>query len=138
MGISSDAILAYGYQLDSPEEGWMIEEVNEYGALKLDWLDNDSGDIDEDFIDQADERFEAAGVTGVRLMNFCHIDAPMWILSATHIRAWRGDVKVLDLADLAAEPEVQGYDARLTAACRALGITPRQKAPAWLLVSYLG
>jgi hypothetical protein len=156
MSTSTDGILAYGYDLG---EGFQkIQGAGEYGELPpLPWFDAES----DDMIEAAEHRLlaELAGFTetwedghdgyysrereakarlGVELETYCSDSCPMHVLAAKVITVYRGDVKELDLAALAVEPEMNGWDEKLRAALAALGITPTQAEPRWLLCSYWG
>lgn len=161
MGTSTNAILLYGYHLGS-DESWELEGAGEYGELPpLDWFNPD--DQDEggpDFIEAAKVRLltQVAGFTeadwhadgyydrqraaekrlGVGFESHCSGDFPEWVLCAGQITAYRGDVHEIDPARLAAEPNENGWDAKLAAALQALVIRPKQQKPAWLLCSYWG
>lgn len=155
MGVSTDAILAYGYDLGDPAEGWKVKETGEYGSLNVPWFDPE--DDEADFMDAVEKRLLAsAGFTetdwrvdgyftrrsaalgsfGVEVVSHCHHDYPMFILAAHHITVHRGSVGTVDLGGLAALQE--DADARLARVLTALGLTPTQQAPAWLLVSDWG
>lgn len=155
MGQSTNAILAYGFNLGSENDGWEAEETDEYGGLRLDWWNGN-----DDFIEAAKERLlaELAGFTetdwqadgyfarkreaearlGVEFESYCSDDYPMWLLAATTITVYRGDVKALDLAALQREAAESVYNDKLRAALTALGLTPKQEQPGWLLVSMRG
>ena len=159
MGTSTDAILAYGYDLSG--EPWKIRETDEYGGIdadKLAWYDEDNEEAD--FDGQAEHRLlVAAGFTevyedgrpgyfareeeararlGVAFETYCKDDYPLYILAAKVITVSRGDSQVLDLPALMGEPAEHGWDDKLRAACQVLGITPTQASPGWVLVSYWG
>lgn len=157
MGTSTNAVLAYGYDLGSDED-WKIRETGEYGALAVDWYDEDS---DDGFVEQAERRLLAAvGFTetwetndgagyfdreeqakarvGVEFESYCHGEYPMYVLATKVITVYRGDSKVLDLAALMAEPTENGWDGKLAAVLQTLGITPKQEEPGWVLCSYWG
>lgn len=157
MGQSTNAMLVYGYNLGGGEDDWHVEEATgEYGELKLDWYDEDSED---GFIEQAVARLlRAAGFTetdwradgyfarkreaekglGVEFESYCSGDYPIYTLAAHVITVHRGDCELLNLDQLARMPAENGWNDKLTAALRTLGITPKQAEPAWLLVSYWG
>lgn len=156
MGQSTDGILAYGYDLGG-DEGWKLEGLGEYGEFpELPWLDEDEG-----FQESAERRLlaEIAGFTeewspgkdgywerkeaaearvGVKFDSYCSGDYPMFLLATKVITVHRGSVKDIDMLALAAEPAANGWDAKLRAALAALGITPQQSEPRWLLASYWG
>ena len=156
MGQSTNAVLAYGYDLGSGEE-WKIAEVGEYGDLAVDWFDEDHED---GFLGQAERRLlNASGFTetyedgkddyfaregeakerlGVEFESYCSGEYPMYVLATKVITVRRGYSEVLDLPALMAEPAEHGWDDKLTAALTALGITPKQEQPGWVLCSYWG
>ncbi len=156
MGQSTNAVLAYGYDLGGDESEWKIEEAGEYGAWEPDWHHDEETDLisaaeqrllesvgfAETYEDGADGYFrrerEAQERLGVKFESYCSGDYPMWVLAAHKITVYRGDSEVIDPAELAALPERNGWDAKLQAAVKTLGITPKQAKPAWLLVSYWG
>lgn len=157
MGQSTDALLAYGYDLGG-DEGWKLEDCGEYGELpELPWLDEN----DDDFQSAAERHLlaEIAGFTerwakgsegywdrereakarvGVQFDTYCSGNYPMYLLATKVITVHRGSVKDIDMAELAVEPEMNGWDEKLRAALTALGITPQQAEPRWLLASYWG
>lgn len=158
MGTSTNAVLAYGYNLGGADAGWAFREVGEYGEAALDWYDPEAED-DEGFASAAAARllasvgftekwgdnpdgnyFEreraAAKSLGVELESYCHGEYPMYVLAAKVITVYRGGAEILDPAELAKIPPE--WNERLAAAVTALGITPTQERPAWVLVSYWG
>lgn len=157
MGTSTDAILAYGYELGGPEEWHLAEASGEYGELVLPWYDEDS---DADFIDAAQKLLSAStGFTeewsegndgyfdrkraaearlGVVIDCHGHGDFPIYILAAHATTARRGQSEVINMAALTTAATEQAWDAKLAAAIQTLGITPTQDQPRWLLCSYWG
>lgn len=171
MGQSTNAVLAYGYDLAGGDDEWKIAEVGEFGEPNLPWFnpdgeleeDTDTEDDDEaetDFVTLAEKRLlaEIAGfseepyaadgyydrkqaaekLVGVEFESYCSGEYSMWVLATHVITVYRGDSKLIDPAELAAMPEREGWDAKLAAAVAALGITPTQTKPGWVLVSYWG
>lgn len=161
MGTSTDAILAYGYNLGGDESGWEIAEVGEYGELdieRISWMDAaDEDDEDVDFVACAKRRLlQSVGFTetdwnvegyfdrkraaeesiGVEFDSYCSGEYPMYLLAGHVITVRRGYVEEIDFTALAAQVVDGGWDAKLAAAIQALGITPKQAKPAWLLCSY--
>lgn len=155
MGTSTNAILVYGYDLGSDEE-WRVEGAGEYGELPpLEWYDEDSED---DFAEQAQNRLLAvlAGFTetdwqadgyydrqreaeqrlGVEFAYYCSGEYPMYILAAKVITVHRGDIKVVDPPSLVQDPLKSDWNDKLNVAVAALGLTPKQQRPEWLLCSY--
>jgi hypothetical protein len=147
-------MLVYGYHLGGGDSEWLINEVDEYGApLPLAWLpDYDLPELAMDHLLAAagftETDYKAAGFfdrkqtaedqVGVKFESHCSGDYPMWILAAKTYTASRGDADPLDLAELAQDPERNGWDEKLRHACEVLGITPKQERPCWLLCSYWG
>lgn len=159
MGQSTNAMLMYGYHLGGPDGGWEIQQADEFGGLdvnQIPWLRLDD---ESDFITQAEQKLlESVGFTetdwqadgyfdreraaearlGVTFESHCSGDYPMWVLAAAEMTAYRGDARIVDLAALAQQVADEGWDDKLAAAVEALGITPKQAKPAWLLCSYWG
>lgn len=125
MGVSTDAILAYGYELPEidPEE--------------LEWVDEDE-DGYFDLHDAVDSRLKEAGITGVGLTSHCSVDYPMHLLTTYERTSWRGSVGKVDAHELVARPSSEGWDEKLSAALKVLGLTSPQDRPSWLLVSDWG
>lgn len=155
MGTSTDAILAYGYDLGSEEGEWQVGEIGEYGDLIVDWYDSEAED--PDFIEAVETKLlAAAGFTetdwqvdgyfqrkrealagiGVEVISHCSHECPMYILAAHSTTAYRGSPKTIDPSELLAMQK--DADARLARALEVLGLTPTQEAPAWLLASDWG
>lgn len=156
MGQSTNAMLAYGYDLGGEEE-WKVREAGEYGELPaLDWYDPDDEDGD-DFQSAAERRLlasvgfteqwgerdgyfereeEAKARLGVEFDTHCSGEYPMFLLATKVITVYRGSVEEIDVAELAQVPA--DWDGKLTAALRALGLTPTQERARWLLCSYWG
>jgi hypothetical protein len=146
MGQSTNGMLAYGYDLGG-EEGWKLEGLGEYDELpELDWYSPEDEEGDG-FQEAAERRLlaELAGFTetwssgsegyferereakariGVKFGTHCSGDYPMFLLAAKVITVHRGSVKDIDMAALAVEPEMNGWDEKLRRAVEALGIAP--------------
>lgn len=153
MGASTDAILAYGYDLGC-DDLWHVTGLDEDGDWRPSWLGEDEelpAGIERTLLasvgfDETDWRapdfysrkWEAEGRLGVKLVRHCCDEYPMYVLAAHQINAARGDVEALDLAELDAQRVERAWDDKLAAALSALGITPTQVAPSWLLVSWWG
>lgn len=154
MGVSTDGILAYGYNLGGDDSGWEVAQADEYGGLTLDWLDED-----DDFAAEAEKRLlAAAGFTetdwqvdgyfarekaakeglGVKFESYCSGDYPLYVLAAKVITVSRGYVEHIDMTELVEAPNVHGWDDKLRGALEILGLTPKQESPRWLLCSYWG
>lgn len=153
MGVSTDAMLLYGYDLGSGEE-WKIEGVDQYGVLERAWLGEDDefseaamrvllasiGFTETDW--QVEGFFrrqrEAEERLVVSLESHCSDEYPMWVLAAQKVVASRGTALVVDFAELDAQRQAGDWDDKLRAALEALGITPTQAEPCWLLASNWG
>lgn len=155
MGVSTDGILAYGYDLgESGEQHFVGFDEDDAPA----WLKEDPDDEDtdlKDFGDAAERRLlDASGFTetwetrigdgyhkreteaqkalGVQIETHCSGDYPMYLLAAKVITASRGTAEAVDLTlpDNAAE--------RLAWAVETLGLDVGDQKPRWLLASYWG
>lgn len=166
MGSSPRAYLAYGYDLGGGEEHWRIKEYDAKNYdLQLDWYKADDRDEDEetesDFVESAKKRLlasvgfteewtpntgywerlkEAEERVGVEFDRPGHSDYPGGYIVYTDrlISAAWGEVVSLDLRELQSEQQAKNADAKLAAAVKALGITPLQAEPRWLLYAYYG
>lgn len=162
MGMSASAHLAYGYDLGSGED-FKAAERDEYGGPKLPWLPVDEdGDSDiEDFgeavekrllasvgftednwrVDGYRERKEAAEKrVGVELAYSGHSDYAGWLLIAKWSERsveW-SEAMVADLDEMTNRPSYEGWDTKLADALAALGITPTQAGPKWLVYPSYG
>ncbi|MFI6900310.1 hypothetical protein ACIBKY_03560 [Nonomuraea sp. NPDC050394] len=154
---SSDAILAYGYNLGD-SGSWDIHELeDDYDKLvTLAWYDEDS---DDDLEDQAMRHLlNASGFTetsatrrdddywtreqeamqriGVQFDTYCNHVEPMQVIAAHIITVNRGSTLLIEPDRLATGPQRHDWDTKLAAALATLAITPKQPAPAWILCSY--
>lgn len=154
MGMSSRARLVYGYALGGNEdgEGWLVEEANEYGEWEPDWMG------DDDLISAAEQRLLASvGFTetdykspgyfdrqrdaearlGVELVPHGY-ELSCYALATHKVTVEWGDTAVLDFAALESARVAGDWDSKLAAAVGALGMTPKQAKPAWLLLAVYG
>ncbi len=156
MGNSADGILAYGFNLGGDEGGWEVAEADsEYGEWKPDWYDEDeedlAGDAEKRLLEVAgfsetdykaegyyDRKREAEARVGVELVPYCSFDYPIYVLAAHAITVYQGHAKEIDWAELERQRVSEGWDDKLTAAREALGVTPKQEQPKWLMVSRWG
>ncbi|MFF7485610.1 hypothetical protein ACFZBC_08940 [Streptomyces luteogriseus] len=160
MGMSTNAMLVYGYHLGGDDGGWLVQGAGEYGELpSLAWYDADAEDGDgfqesaenhllatlaqfteDDW--RADGYFDrqraAKARLGVQFDTHCSGDYPGYLLIAKGITVYRGSVEVIDFEALQAEVKAADADTKLRAALDALGIRPTQKRAQWLLCSYWG
>lgn len=158
MGTSASAKLIYGYDLGGDNNGWKIQQADEYGCLDtdaIDWITDD----DFYFAGAAEERLlasigftdtnwradgyhgrlsEAKERLGLDIVFYSHHDNSMHALAAHVIEQGWSEGLVLDLPALAALPEANGWDAKLAAAIEALGMTPTQTRPGWILCAEYG
>lgn len=149
MGTSTNALLMYGYELNTAD-GWNVREVDEDGYLTPAWAADDedfaaaaervllaaNGFTESDR--QADSDLERAAKKrlGVEIAFHVHIDCPGHILAAKTITAHRGYPEQVDFAALTEQAFVENWDGKLAAALAALGLTPKQDRPRWILASY--
>lgn len=134
---STDAILAYGYDLgpDAFEGDWKLKEVDALGELDVAWW----RDSPEDFLSAAELRLgEVLPGHGIEVVDYCSDRSPAYVLAvkASVIRAHRGKVEVLNPLELAEQAATGEWDSQLTAALRALLITPTREKAAWLMCSW--
>ena len=149
MGQSTDGILAYGYDLGGDSE-WRLADTPATAALAEEgYWDTETAEtallaavgfveVDYKTLGYFDRRRAAQERVGVKLMTYCSLDYPQYLLVAHAIRVYRGDVKEIDMGELAEAPLVHGWDDKLRAALETLGLTPTQERAKWLLVSYWG
>lgn len=132
MGQSTDAILVYGYDLG--------DEASEDGFEKLipqrvkDEIAQLPGYYD---LEESIPRFLAQhGVHGVEIVHHCRCgDYTMRLLVFEVARAWRGDVKRLDLTQLENDRIVRGWHIQVSKAAYVLGIKIGDQPPGWMIVS---
>lgn len=165
MGVSSDGILAYGYDLGGEDAGWKITQAGEWGEWTPHWPNSDPhadphADPDEADRDLAEDvrwvLLAAAGFTetapdapgydtrlqqaeqrvGVELISYTAPSYPQYLLCTHEITVHRGDVETVDFPALEARRVAEGWDTQLADALDALGIRPHQPSPGWLLVSF--
>lgn len=165
MGVTTNGILAYGYNLGGDDSGWEIEQAGEFGDWEPPWpnhdptADPDAQDEDEDRDLPEDARsalLTAAGFTetdreaqgywdrhrdaeqrvGVELITYASPQYPLYVLAAHSITAHRGYFETIDFPALELQRVAEGWDTKLVSALDVLGMTPRQQSPAWLLLSY--
>lgn len=162
MGTRTDAILAYGYDLGGDGE-WKVREVDEYGGLMPGaggWVPDPEAEEDYDLTGLAERHLlDASGFTetyedgregyfgresaakealGVEFETYCSDEYPMYVLAAKVLTADRGYVQDAASFILAAEEARPEMDRKLRTALGALGLTPLQEQPKWLLCSYWG
>jgi hypothetical protein len=155
MGSDPVAHLGYGYDLGGPE-GWHVAGLDEYGGLQLDWLGEDddfteaaetrllvaSGFTETDW--QADGYFDrkraaekALGVEFSRSGTWEYCGEILVASGSTSSVEW-SETMPLDLDALRYEPHLPLWNEKLTAALSALGLTPTQDGPKWLVYPFYG
>jgi hypothetical protein len=160
--MSARAHLAYGYDLGTGE-AFKAAERGEYGEPKLPWLptdeDGDSvyGGLGEEVEKRLlasvgftednwrvegyyDRKREAEKRVGVELDYSGHADYAGWVLVAKWSKRnveW-SEAMAVDLDELTNRPAYEGWDGRLADALTALGITPTQAGPKWLVYPSYG
>ncbi|WP_420032288.1 hypothetical protein ACN2WE_05345 [Streptomyces sp. cg28] len=146
MGQSTNATLAYGYDLGEGHElvdlAWMTgDEYDLAGACEQRLLAELVGFTEtwETHPDGYYERErEAKARLGVEIYTHCSDNAPMLLLATHVITAYRGFPEAVDLAAYASMPDSLRWNERLQEALNALQITSPQTEPGWLLCSYWG
>lgn len=150
MGISSDGILVYGYDLgdDFDTPPWYSDEDEDEGFAEtaVAYLLEKSGlftETDWEAEGYYKRKFEAENKVGVTIIYHCGYDYPMYILAPkddhSEFRAYRGYPKYLEADHLNIPEEVRAeWDAKLEWALKELQMTPINKSPQWILTSILG
>jgi hypothetical protein len=143
MGVSTDAVLFYGYCWD--EEGvdifngaladdtdWEDVVLNRRGVANP-WAGANRDLLDAWYVAQAAVREEF----GVEVGTHCSGECPMPYLTpaGSARRSYRGHPQAIDPASLTADPE---WAAKLDRFLAEFGIERPQPAPGWWLVSYWG
>src|SRR5687767_10007689 len=127
MGTSTDAILSYGFEIHSPDTGWMTHESEEHIEAQPWYKPACDCDCDCDNPEDIGEIItEALKDTPLHVVYHCHHDHPAYMIVAHSTTAWRGNPKHLDLASLEQARTDGEWDKHLAAACQRLGITPKQ------------
>lgn len=162
MGSSPRAHLAYGYDLGNGE-GFKAAERDEFGGPHLPWLpvdedeDADPADFGEELekallasigFTETDWRAEgyhnrkrtAKQQLGVHLHFSGGEESTGWVLVATGSESsvdW-DETMGLDPGELIRRPNRELWDTKLAYALTALGITPTQDGPKWLVYPSYG
>lgn len=155
MGMNLDAYLAYGYDLGTDEDP-RFAETSEDGEITVPWFNDDAEDAYGDSLGFVEQLFNRLYTTidnpppadsdcrrqtiaekhyGIEIEGSGGIEYPGHILivkgSASSVK-W-SDAMVLDVAEMAARPTRDGWDSKLQAVIAALGVTPIQDGPKWLV-----
>lgn len=134
MGVSTDAILCFGFTLDDDDGAWLPRFLEERGADDLenlilgDWKTRQSIPLEE-----RKRRLEECPID---LVTHCHAESPMWIVAVrgTTMYASGGCPTVVYFCD----PNILSEEKVIAARkfCKQIGI--EWKEPRWLLASYWG
>lgn len=166
MGQSTDALLVYGYDLGSDDE-WNVPELEPSDDDEDDTDEDDEladrivatllvaagftepdPDPDAPYSDSPEyrqsphfqwylRRGRAEEALPVKVETHCSVEYPMYLLAAHVLRAWRGQPKFPDLAELDRQRVAEDWDGKLAAAVKALGWT-MDGPPRWILCSDWG
>ncbi|ATY17139.1 hypothetical protein CU254_41930 (plasmid) [Amycolatopsis sp. AA4] len=160
MGDTASATLAYGYDLGGGEDGWKVEQAEDYEQPKVPWYDpeTEDEDEDEDIIEAAERRLLATlgGFTetdrhadgyrdrkkaaekslGVEFVMHGDRYSTCYALATTTIDVQAGDATPVNPAELSDPADLTRRDRRLADALGALGLTPLEDRPRWLLLAY--
>lgn len=135
MSNDSQAHLAYGYHLGNGDSGWEVTQANQWGELNVTWYDAD--DDYHDFPYFAEKVLKKAGVwQGLKFLTYGHHDVPHYLLvvgeSHYSTRTWGATLQVTPQMLLSLDA---AWDLQLDKALDALGLTPNQRHPQWLICS---
>jgi|SRR6187397_1527704 len=141
MGVSTDAILAWGVPLGGPDEDWTVSfRDGTYDGPA--WFDPAKRDEDgEYFEEQANERLRPHFLHTAfnpHVLTFQSGTYPQYFLATWSASAYRGQVRTLDLARVVAQPEAEYWAAALVTAASVLQIVGDVGTPAFTLLSYWG
>ena len=158
MGSVARAHLAYGYDLGTADEA-RFAEVDEYGAPALPWFDDEETDEDEGdrgFVEQLFnhlyslipdpkpaeydfERQEAAEEHfGITVEFPGHVDNSGLVLAVANTDRFVSWAETLELDSAEISRLRPEWDTKLTIVLAALGITPTQDSPKWLVFPSYG
>jgi hypothetical protein len=153
MGVSTDAILFFGYDLGDPEDGGDAEVLLDAHDRAREQAGDDDLDFDEAIAVLAGqhsprpdygtdrEAWHAWGAAvarayaetfgDVEVVRHCSLSSPMYGLGVRVATAWRGTAVAPDLS-----VDVEDATVRLGRVLAALGIEVPARGPEWLLVSF--
>jgi hypothetical protein len=129
MAHATEALLAYGYNLGSPDEGWNLEQADLKGGLTTPWY-SDYADND-DFITLAHQVI--GSTSGARIVEAYATGNAVYLLATAVYTSTA--VEEIDPYQLSRSPDQHGWNTQLRFALDALGITPDEKRARWLLCS---
>jgi hypothetical protein len=155
MGCHATGILAYGYDLGGGSQEWKVAEITGDNQSTLDWflVDEDA----DDFRDQAEaclvdrlgdftdtdpaaqdyyQNYARALVdVGITVDTHGDDDDPSYVLAAHLSSASSTLPQELSLDRLEQRRTTEDWDGKLADALTALGLTPAQDRPRWLLLA---
>jgi hypothetical protein len=148
MGVSTDGLLMYGYDLGGGDGEWKLHDIEEYDDFERPWVNEDDGiaesaaktllasvgftETDWQVDGYHDRKRAAEARVGVEFERYCSDAYSALVLSAKTYTACRGDCLVIDFT---VDP---AWDERLAHALKVLDLKPTQAGPRWLLASYWG
>lgn len=133
MGNCPDAYLAFGYDLGNAFAD--VKENNDYD-LKLDWLGEDTY-LDQD---RAEDRLceQLGDEPEVEIVTYGGSTDPTYVLvaSASLYRTdWDASLLLEDIITRVQPKVMAAYAAQLQRGLKALGMTPDQEDPSWILMA---
>jgi len=134
MSQSTDAILAYGYDLNAIAGDF--DEID-FTDLIPQAIQDEIAQVDGyyDLFESIPDYLRMHDCDGVDIVSHCSCEYAMYILGFQMARAWRGDVRRLDLNTLLHDAVAQDCEAKVIRAAKVLGIDVKGQTPGWLLVS---
>lgn len=128
MSVSTDAVLAYGYNLGGDEHGWKVEGVDRWQTWVPPWLDTEDlgDDLTGDLVmEECRRQLEASDLSPDMLVPYCSMGTPAWLLSACTYEVPRGPALQLTIHELALPGKQQDVLVdRLASALSALDLRP--------------
>ena len=117
MGVSTDALLVYGFPVDEDdvpegEDPWQQMEdtlLAKLTGFTEQWSESSSGS------GYFERKHEAEKLMGVEIVGHCSDESTMYFIATSKVRAWRGSPEKIDTL-------VPGDDVKLKAAAEVLGI----------------
>jgi hypothetical protein len=133
MGQSTDAILAYGYDLNALDK---YSEID-FEELIPKAIQDEIAQVDGhyDLVESIPDFLQMHDCSGVDIIRHCSCDYSMYILGFQAARARRGNVRRLDLSALHDEAVSHDWAEKIKRAAEVLGINVKDQTPGWLLVS---
>jgi hypothetical protein len=148
MGVSTNAMLMYGYDLGGGDGPWKLHNIEEYDDFERPWINEDDGifesakktllaaagftETDYNVDGYFDRKRAAEAQVGVHFEGYCSDAYTAYVISARTITASRGDCL---LVDFTIDP---AWNEKLAHALKVLDLKPTQAEPRWLLASYWG